>query len=149
MFDDIPAPVFIVIGIVMAIFSTVISLKTSFIKFIFFFIAAAILIAFGVMRIIMAGDDKKKANWTPPPMPNMKQQPFNRAALDGPLPAPSYPRPEPLSRGQPLPQMNYQPRPAMPQQRQNPQISASRYKGIYQGQGQEQKSRFHDRVRQQ
>lgn len=148
MFDDIPAPVFIVIGIIMAIFSTVISLKTSFIKFIFFFIAAAILIAFGVMRIIMAGDDKKKANWTPPPIPaNMKQQPFNRAALDSPLPAPSYPRPEPLSRGQPLPQMNYQPRPAMPQQR--PQMSASRYKGIYQGQGQEQKSRFHDRVRQQ
>ena len=142
--DDIPGPLFVIAGIAIAIYSTFIALKTDFTKFIFFFIAAAGLIAFGIIKILFMNDEKKDKRAMPPPQ--MTQ--FDRRTLDQPLSVPSYPRPDSFARGQPLPQMSYpQPIYQQPVYRQ-PAMPVKRYRGFYQPPGNPQRvSRFHHQVR--
>ncbi len=161
MMDDIPPPIFIIAGIGIAVFSAFIGLRTDFMRFIFFFVAAAALIAFGIIKTMFAGDKKRKP-YTPPADPYAgKPVQIDRRLLDEPLSAPGYPRPESFARGQGFEQ--YQPQqpthPYAPQpQYQQPQQyvpqpyqpqPVRRYRGFYQNQPTApNKSRFHDRVRQ-
>ena len=143
--DNIPGPLFVVAGIAIAIYSTFIALKTDFTRFIFFFLAAAGLIAFGIIKILFMNDEKKDKRAMPPAQ--MPQ--FDRRTLDQPLPDPSYPRPGSFARA-PMPVANYSPpyQPAAYQQPVYQQPAVKRYRGFYQPSGNPQPlSRFHHQVR--
>jgi|SRR3989344_2144659 len=71
MLDDIPAPLFLVVGLGMAVFSTFVALKTDFMRFIFFFITSAVFIAIGLVKIILA--EPKKGTPLPPIMPSSRE----------------------------------------------------------------------------
>ncbi len=135
MMDDIPGWAFVGVGVMISIYSTFVSLQTDFMRFIFFFITAAVVICFGMIKMIFI-ENKSVKKYEPP------ANPYNNYA------APNSISPNPSSSFYPTPQTPLQYRqPAMAQQRVNPAVQIKRYQGFYSASAQPQKSRFHDAVR--